>query len=94
MPNDVKKLMERDGEDGAAAWASFTALSYLSQVGLRRRCMSGEQQLRLYMIFTTFYALYLNLKHPSQQAIALDADVRAAIPELDTILDTYAQVIG
>jgi hypothetical protein len=94
VPNDVNELMERDGEERAAAWVSFTALSYLAQVGHQRRCISGEEQLRLYTIFGAFHAHYLNVQHPSEQAIALDADVRAAIPELGTILDTYAQVIG
>jgi hypothetical protein len=94
VPNDVRELLERDGEEGAAAWVSFTALSYLAQVGHQRRCVSGEEQLRLCTIFGAFHAHYLNVRHPSQQAVALDADVRAAIPELGMILDTYAQVIG
>lgn len=93
-PNDIRDLLERDGEAGAIAWVSLAALSYLSEVGLQRRCVSGERQLRLYTLFGSFHVLYLNVPHPSAEAIALEADVRAAIPELDTILETYAQVIG
>lgn len=92
--DDVTELMRRDGEEGAGAWVSFAALSYLSEVGLKRRCLSGERQLRLYLVFGIFNALYLDVEQPSQQAIAVDADVRAAIPELGTVFDTYAQVIG